>query len=178
MMDRELLLLPEPALRFGMDQTSNDPREGLLLFGPLDDSRKPTSMRVGVVGTLDGLFAYREWTGQIRRYMPTPDISSPHQFSFPGFEAVFRTVWPEKPVIEIPLSQPEIARRIRLSDRHKAIHETVSLYADAIKTKLSEEEITVDVWFVVIPDDVYLYGRPLSRVPKIGANFYSRSNER
>lgn len=161
-----LLFLAEPVLRFGMEQTGHDPKQGLFFFGPLQDSRKPAAMRIGVVGTLDGLFAYRQWASQIRSYIPAPDSNSAHQFCFPGFEAAFKTAWPEKPVIEIPLSNSEIATKIRLSDRHRAISETVAIFADAIKKKLREEEITVDVWFVVIPDDVYLYGRPLSRVPK------------
>jgi hypothetical protein len=88
-----------------------------------------------------------------------------HQFAFPGFEAIFKTAWPTIPVIEVSVSAQELARRIRISDRHRAISETVSLFADSIRKKLREEEIAVDIWFVVIPDDVYLYGRPLSKVP-------------
>ena len=40
------------------------------------------------------------------------------------------------------------------------------LFAEPIRKKLREEEISVDLWFVVIPDEVYLYGRPFSRIPK------------
>ena len=164
--EAQLLNFAEPLLQFGQGQTSDDPRDGLFLFGPLVDQRKPLSMRVGVVGTLDGIFSYREWASKIRRYIPATNPASAHQFAFPGFEAVFKTSWPEKPVIEIPIPANEVARSIRLSDRHRAIHQTVSLFSDAIIAKLREEEISVDVWFVVIPDEVYLYGRPLSRVPR------------
>jgi len=164
--EQQLLKLSEPSLQFGFGQTNPDPRDGLFLFGPLSDQRKPLSMRVGVVGTLDGIFAYREWVSKIRHYIPAPNLAAAHQFSFPGFEAAFKTSWPEKPVIEVPVSASEIAKSIRLSDRHRAIHQTVGLFADPIRRKLREEEIAVDIWFVVIPDDVYLYGRPLSRVPK------------
>ena len=94
-------------------------------------------------------------------YGRTLQITPPFQI-----EAAFRTAWPEKPVIEIPVAANDVARSIRLSDRHLAIHETVSLFADPILRKLREEEIAVDLWFVVIPDDVYLYGRPLSKVPR------------
>ncbi len=91
---------------------------------------------------------------------------SANHSAFPGFEAAFRTAWPEKPVIEIPVAANDVARSIRLSDRHLAIHETVSLFADPVLRKLREEEIAVDLCFIVIPDDVYLYGRPLSKVPR------------
>jgi hypothetical protein len=164
--DTQLIYFSEPMLQFGHGQISDDPRDGLFLFGPLVDQRKPLSMRIGVVGTFDGLFAYREWVRRIRRYVPSPNPNAVHQFAFPGFEAAFKTGWPEKPVIEIAISAAELAKSIRLSDRHRAIHETVSLFAEEITRKLREEEITVDLWFIVIPDEIYLYGRPLSRVPK------------
>src|SRR5580700_9111190 len=127
--ETRLLSFAEPTLQFGYGQTSVDPRDGLFLFGPLIDERKPPLMRIGVVGTLDGLFAYREWVAKIRRYIPAANPAAAHQFSFPGFEAAFKTSWPEKPVIEIPIPANEIAKSIRLSDRHLAIHETVSLFA-------------------------------------------------
>lgn len=164
--DVDLLHFAEPLLQFGFNQSNDDPKEGLFLFGPLTDQRKPHSMRIGVVGTPDGIFAHREWSARIRRYIPALRADSANHSAFPGFEAAFRTAWPEKPVIEIPVAANDVARSIRLSDRHLAIHETVSLFADPILRKLREEEIAVDLWFVVIPDDVYLYGRPLSKVPR------------
>jgi hypothetical protein len=163
--DLQLLNLSEPNLRFGLNQSSSDPREGLFLFGPLADHRKPLSMRIGVIGTLDGIFAYREWVSKIKHHIPAPDPTAAHQFAFPGFESAFGTAWPEKPIIEIPIAANDIAKCIRLSDRHRAIYETVSLFAEPIKKALREEELTVDIWFVVIPDEVYVYGRPLSKVP-------------
>lgn len=165
-MNDQLTFIDEPELTFGFDQPTTDPRDGLFLFGPLLDRRKPPSMRIGVIGTLDGLFAYRQWVEKIRGYIPAAG-SSRHQFAFPGFEAAFRTEWPAQPVIEVPIAKESIAKAIRISDRHVAVHDTVTLFADAIKKAVNEEEIGVDLWFVVIPDDVYLYGRPLSRVPKV-----------
>jgi hypothetical protein len=84
--------------------------------------------------------------------------------AFPGFEAVFRTSWPATPVVEIPVSASDISRLIRLSDRHLAIYETVSLFAEPIRRKLREDDLQVDVWFVVVPEEVYQLGRPRSQV--------------
>lgn len=155
----------EPELEFGFGQKSVDPRKGLFLFGPISDRRKPTSMRVGVIGTPVGLAAYRDWVRQIGSYIQSPNLSSMHQFAFPGFEAIFKTTWSANPVIEITVSPLEITKKIRISDRHRAISETVALFSDSMRQKLREEEISVDLWFVIIPDEVYLYGRPLSKVP-------------
>src|SRR5262249_40029363 len=89
-----------------------------------------------------------------------------HQFPFPGFEAAFRTRWPVSPVVEIAISPTEISNTIRLSDRYKAIYQTVSLFEQPIRNRLRDDDIQVDVWFVVIPDEVWRYGRPLSRLSR------------
>lgn len=157
--------LPEPLLEFGYGQIGADPREGLFLFGPLLDERKPVSMRIGVIGCGSGLSSYRNWVRRIRKFIPKPNLETAHQFAFPGYEAAFKTIWPEKPVVELQLSSTDVSNSIRLSDRHRAIHETVSLFANAIQQKIRQEALAVDLWFVVIPDEVFTYGRPLSRVP-------------
>ena len=56
---------------------------------------------------------------------------------------------------------------MHLSDRHHAIYAAVSLFEEQIRKRLREDDIVVDVWFVVIPDEVYFLGRPLSKVPAI-----------
>lgn len=156
----------EPTLRFGFDQSLDDPRDGLFFFGPLIDVRHPKQMRVGVVGTPAGLASYRLWVRQINGFIPALRSDVPHHIAYPGFEACFRSAWPEEPVAEIAVSATDIARMIRLSDRHIAINETVSLFTGPIERRLREDDVAVDVWFVIVPDDVYRFGRPLSRVPR------------
>src|ERR1700687_2050398 len=95
-------VLPEPKLEFGYGQTLEDPRNGLFLFGPIVDPRKPAQIRAGVIGTPKGVSLFREWVHAANRFIPAPSESTLHQFAFPGFEAVFRTPWPTSPVIEIP----------------------------------------------------------------------------
>lgn len=160
----QLQFLSEPLLRFGYNQCLYDPKDGLFLFGPLIDERKPVQIRVGVVGTAEGIARYRGWVQSISGYLPPLKPDSPHHLGFPGFEAVFKTSWPTTPVVEIPVSASEISRLIRLSDRHLAIYETVSLFADPIRRKLREDDVQVDVWFVVVPEEIYLLGRPKSQV--------------
>ena len=53
-MKGNLIKLPEPTLRFGYDQEMEDPKDGLMLFGPLDEGR-PYGIRCGVIGTRDGI---------------------------------------------------------------------------------------------------------------------------
>lgn len=161
----DLNYIQEPLLEFGFGQCLEHPKDGLFFFGPIRDRQKPVQMRVGVLGTPQGIDRYRNWVRAITEYVPPMKHDSLHHTAFPGFEAVFKTAWPEVPIVEIPISPGEISNRIRLSDRHHAIYETVSLYEEQIRKRLREDDFVIDVWFVVIPDEVYQLGRPLSKVP-------------
>jgi hypothetical protein len=161
----DLLFYPEPLLSFGYDQCLEHPKDGLTVFGPIDDERKPSEMRVGVIGTPEGLSKYRDWVERITKYIPPLQADSPNHTAFPGFEAAFRTRWPVRPVIELPISAADISRLIRIADRHVAIYETVSLFAQPIQERYREDDLPIDIWYVVIPEEVYQLGRPRSRVP-------------
>jgi hypothetical protein len=160
-----LTYFSEPLLRFGHSQSSDDPRNGLFLYGPLSDGRKPKHMRVGVVATPDGIAAYREWVARINRFIPAAREGALHQVGFPGFEAAFQTEWPTEPVVTIAVSPTDIARAIRLADRHVAMYESVSLYIEPIKQRRRSDDAIIDLWFIVVPEAVYTFGRPLSKVP-------------
>jgi hypothetical protein len=157
-------ILQEPKLEFGYRQRLEDPRNGLFLFGPIVDNRTPSQIRAGVIGTPRGVSMYKKWVEATGKFIPAASTHAQHQFPFPGFEAAFRTRWPVSPVVEIAISPTEISNTIRISDRHKAIYQTVSLFERPIRDRLREDDVQVDVWFVVIPDEVWRYGRPLSRI--------------
>src|SRR6267154_5585006 len=158
-----LKYLTEPSLRFGQGQISDDPREGLFFFGPIGNP-KPLRMRIGVIGTPNGVRLYRLWVQSITRSIPAASQAAHHLF-FPGFREVFGTEWPEQAVTQLLLSDLDINSTLRIEDRHIAIYRCVSLYVNAIKEKLRDDDVNVDLWFVIVPEDVYLFGRPLSRVP-------------
>jgi hypothetical protein len=158
--------VPEPRLVFGHGQETEHPKDGLFLFGPLQESGTPVDMRIGVIGTDEGLERFRRWSASIKRYIPPfkPDV--PHHAAFPGFEAVFGARWPDRPMAELRVSGDEIARALRLSNRHEAIFETVGIFERRIRAFIREEDATPVLWFVVIPEDVHRYGRPKSVVPR------------
>ena len=160
----ELQHIREPRLGFRHNQESEHPKDGLLMFGPLDDKANPAAMRNGVIGTPQGLAHFRAWTRSILRYIPSPDRGL-HHVAWPGFEAVFGTTWPEEPLAELTVDSDALHRLIRLGDRHEAIYKTVELFAEPIRTYLRQEEAPPSMWFVIVPEDVYRYGRPKSAVP-------------
>ncbi|RYD86018.1 MAG: TIR domain-containing protein [Verrucomicrobiaceae bacterium] len=157
-------LLTEPDVEVGFGQRSDDPREGLLLFGPTVFERNPSEIRVGVVATPEGVDLFERWCERFQK--PTMSGSrGQRDIPFLGFEATFGARWPRKPTVTRVLSRTDILNAIRMRDRHQAVHSTVSQFVEQIRQATVDDDAQVDIWFIVIPDDVYLYGRPLSRVP-------------
>lgn len=154
----------EPLLRFGHDQRMADPKDGLFLFGPVIERTKPAEMRVGVIGTRQGIGRYRDWVRTISGYIP-PGKQEQHHLAFPGFQAAFRTAWPDEPLVELEVSADELGRAVRLSDAHERVFKTVDLFDQAIRRHLRQEGISPALWFVVIPEDVHRFCRPKSKVP-------------
>lgn len=158
-------VLPEPLLQFGYSQSSPNPKEGLFLFGPLREPNNPVDLRCGVVGTPKGIAGYRAWVTRLSRAV-LPQENSTTSVFYPGFSELFNCTWSPAPVAELPISAHDISTALHRSDRHDAIHATVSLFADAIVRFANEDDRRVDIWFVAIPDEVFELGRPKSVVPK------------
>ncbi len=156
--------LEEPLLVFGYGQVMPDPKDGLFLFGPVIDDAKPAEMRVGVIGTKQGIERYKKWVAQITNYIPALKAEQ-HHLAYPGFEAAFKTKWPLAPVASIEVSGPELSSTVRIPDGHERVFKTVDLFDQAIRRHLREEDTAPALWFVVIPDEVHKFCRPKSTVP-------------
>ena len=153
--------LTEPRLEFGLNQWLEDPRDGLTLFGPLDEG-KTFGVRPAVIGTVEGIRRFWSWVTRIQRPIDDQKVSRP---PFPGFEATFRVPFGQKAVFEIPVDDSELTSTCRIEDRHERVHRVVRLYSDKIKAAIVDEA-QADVWFVIIPEEVYVRCRPESTVPK------------
>jgi hypothetical protein len=170
----ELLKLDEPRLLFHYNQAIEDPRDGLTLFGPLDES-KPYGIRWGVVGTIDGIRRFKLWVEKIKSPIyDFVDQSQPKDARPPfiGFETIFRTIWSPKPALELEIPETEISSCVYLEDPHQRVYKTVDLFSSRILTAITNEDSQIDIWFVVIPDEIYKYCRPKSVVEanlKIGS---------
>jgi hypothetical protein len=161
----ELIHISEPMLTFGYDQNAEHPKDGLFLYGPLGEG-KPAELRVGAIGTAQGLGCFRRWLQSIQRYIPAYDSAKPFHAAFPGFEPAYKTVWPIEPVAEIPVSGEKIARALRFSDRHDAIYKAVEIFEERLKNYQRTEDTQPVFWFVIIPEEVHRYGRPTIAPPK------------
>ncbi len=157
-----LIRLPEPGLEFGFGQHTEDPRDGITLFGPLDRA-KPYGIQAGVVGTKAGIDLLRQWVGVIQGpiYSDPTDVGRPF---FPGFDTAFRTAWSEQPILEAEIDDKDIDSSVYLDDPYQGVYRTVDLYVQRLSGLIRSEDPSPNVWFVIVPDRVYHYCRPKSTV--------------
>ena len=158
-----MLKLPEPKLLFGHGQAVADPRDGLTLFGPLDDG-STFGVRPGVVGTAAGIERFWRWVETIQKPIDDKKLSRP---AYPGFEAAFGVPFGAKRRFECLVDEGELQTACNIVDVHQRVHRVVHMYADHILKASTEEDAKPDVWFVVVPDIVYERCRPKSLVPKL-----------
>ena len=163
--DYQLEYITEPRLCFGHGQETEHPKDGLFLFGPVEDPANPAEMRVGVIGTRKGLAHYTSWVTSIQQYIEPKVAGRSHHAGWPGFKAGFGAKWPTAPLVKLTVDDKAAHDTIRLQDPHEAVYKTVDLFADPIRRHLRESETPPAIWFVVIPEELYRYGRPQSSVP-------------
>ncbi len=86
-MENKLYKFHEPRLKFAYNQLTDDPRDGLTLFGPFDKG-KVDNFSVGIIGTNEGIRRTKSWLNHLNKpiYHTKSDIAKPF---FPGFEEVF-----------------------------------------------------------------------------------------
>jgi len=87
------------------------------------------------------------------------DVARP---GYPGFEPAFGIPWKPTCEFELAIDASELHRRINFADAHHRVYKAVDLYEEAILKVVVSEESPVDVWFVVVPDEVYRNCRPKS----------------
>jgi hypothetical protein len=160
----KLIYFEEPPLLFNYNQPMLDPRDGLTLFGPLEKA-KPEGIRWAVIGPKDAIIRMKYWIERIK----CPVISKTNPIArplFPGFETAFNTRLAQFPVLEYEVPEQKLREHAHNADRHQRVYRTVNMYADPILNALRTEDVRPDIWFVVIPEYVYLNCRPKSVIPQ------------
>jgi hypothetical protein len=170
----------EPQLEFAHGGTLEHPRDGLTLFGPADSqgTEKPKKLGYGVVGTKNGMAAFREFAAAMARPILTDDYLSevlwPH---FPGFEEGFHTALPIEPAWAEELDALALKDAATERDDHKRVFGVTSLFLDRLKAaRMSDNPFHFFV--VVVPDFVFATCRPLSRFPGGHGNRIGKREQR
>lgn len=170
-----LIHLDEPTLRFAFDQDLAHPKDGLTLFGPY--TQIPGSLRYGVIGTTDGIALFHRWLDRIGKYMPAYKGAKfrtkrdaehnklAHQY-FPGFQSAFGIVWNTEPEITCVVPDDALTKALKVHERNTRVASVVKVYAKRLTKQNYESDKKPDIWFVIIPKDVFLYCRPRSDAPK------------
>lgn len=154
--------IDEPLINFGYDQPLEDPRDGLTLFGPYSRTNL-TSARIGIIGTEIGIKIFLEWLNKIEN--PVKSIDNIARPFFPGIAATYEIEINYSAFRKITIDEDNIREYLNYQDSHQRVHKLSNLYVDKLINYYQQEEFIVDIWFLIIPDDIYKYCRPKSRIP-------------
>jgi len=165
----ELLHIAEPRLRFGYNQAMCDPRDGLTLFGPFTNEKIKKQVDIGIVGPKGPRAATKKYLERIASpiFYKGREVARPF---FPGLEATFGLFINPQSIKELDVSSDEINACFKYTDPNVRVFNLANLFEERLVRYSKEEEFPIAVWFVAIPDQVYLYGRPKSRIPKAADN--------
>jgi hypothetical protein len=165
-----IIHLREPQLEFKYGQALVYPRDGLFLYGPVDGGRP--EIHYGAIGTKAGIERLERWTSSLAGFIDIPPPrkgarqNEPQHVPFPGFSAAFNAPWPIKPKTVIDtIDASSLHNALRIANRNEAIKAAVDIYVNALIMRCDRMEDPPSFWFVVIPEEVYERGRPLSKVP-------------
>jgi hypothetical protein len=159
-----------PLLEFRFGQKLVYPRDGLFLYGPIDGGRP--EINCGVIGTPVGIARLERWTQSIAGFIAPPPRRrgakpvEPQHVPFPGFAAAYNSGWPIKPRTAVAtIDGAALSKALHIDNRNEAIKAAVDLYVTPLIAAAARVEDPPTFWFVVIPEEVYELGRPLSKVP-------------
>jgi hypothetical protein len=169
MIDPILKHIDEPFLTFANGQKAIDPKDGLMLFGAFDHKKVQGQKTIGIIGTKQLRQILIDYLKKIHSpiFNPEKSIARPN---FPGIEAVFGISINFDNVPQLDIDEKDLEKYLKYSDSHQRIHNWVNLYVEKLNTYTNTEEMPVDVWFVIIPQYIFQYGRPNSKIQKNESN--------
>lgn len=159
----------EPELEFSFGQNSPHPKDGLFLYGPHAKAKKTRDIRVGVVGTSAGISHFRNWSHKLKKVVEVPPPGKGekadrlHLANFPGLEETFGITFDPDECSALSIPPQDIDRATRILNLNEAVEKVSQLYIDRVKKHLKNEEGSVDLWVLVLPEIVYERCRPGSK---------------
>lgn len=157
----ELIYIEEPNILFANGQKCTDARDGLALFGALTQLY---GIKSGVVASKNGLEIFKKYLQQLQQ--PVYNANNITRPMFPGFETVFNCKWDTNGIFFKEVTNEEIEKYLYNDSTHKRTYDLVTLFIEKIISASKNDEERVDVWFVIVPDEIYKFCRPQSNIPK------------
>lgn len=165
----------EPRLTFANGQTAEDPRDGLMLFGP-NEQFEQNSIKAGVVATKEGFEKYKRFVKRLQSPIFSKKVIYGKEFdnelqrpSYTGFEATFGIEWSDEPVIRKHLDYTEIEQILKIERKPERTRKLVDYYANKIIESRGKDDKQIDLWFVIVPRNVYMECRYNSKGKNITA---------
>ena len=183
----EVAYIREPDLSFGHGQISDDPKDGLFLYGPHSGSTRSKEVSIGVIGTKEGLSYFRNWAIHLGGFIEVPPPGRMdkenrlHLSNFPGLEEAFNILIHPGDFVERKIELKAIDNATRTLNRHEAVRKTVDIYVREIEYHDTNEERTVDIWIFVLPELVFERCKPLSQrsgLELVEGEFFKKQNKR
>jgi hypothetical protein len=165
----QVLHFNEPLLEFNFKQTTPHPKDGLFLYGPHERSKKTKEVRVGVIGTILGIKYFRAWAARLKKGIPVPPPGKTekqdrlHLANFPGLEEAFGISLNDAEFVTCVLEVKAIDAATRIVNLHEAVNKVVKLYADKTRKHRENDERSVDLWILVVPEIIFERCKPNSR---------------
>lgn len=161
--DPILQYIDEPYLTFANNQKAIDPRDGIMLYEPFDRKKITGQKTIGIIGPCALRESMVNYLQKLHSPIINQDMGRPN---FPGLESAFgiSVNFDNIPQIDIPDTDLQLYKTY--ADSYQRVHNWVNLFVDKLQRYTDNEEIPVDVWIIIIPEYIYQYGRPNSKVPK------------
>ena len=159
----------EPLLEFAYAQRSPHPKDGLFLYGPHAKAKRTREIRVGVVGTSDGIAHFRTWARKLKSVVRVPPPGKGekadrlHLANFPGLEEAFGISFDPDECSALSIQLKDIERATRIFNLNEAVDKVARLYIDRVEQHRRNDERSIDVWVLFLPDIVYERCRPQSK---------------
>lgn len=151
--------IQEPELEFGTG-THVDIRFGLMNHGPLDlrGELAPQRIRLGIVGTPEGVEGVHAWMGRIGRGVGAKESRQPNLFPrFPGFgeDTNLRAPLVVDTQLHGTVKQRELDVLFKSSDRNRVVEEAVAMFLSEMQ-RLTEKS-SADVLVCAVPEGLLDY---------------------
>lgn len=162
----EMLHLHEPDLEFAYGQKSAHPKDGLFLYGPHSKAKKTREIRIGVIGTVEGVNHFKSWATQIKKRVEVPPPGKTekadrlHLANFPGIEEAFGISFEPNEFAAHVLDRKVIDRTTRIINLHEAVSKTVELYVEEARRHVRKDERAIDIWVLVVPEFIFERCKP------------------
>ena len=172
-MSDQFHLLPEPQLQFGVEQTTEDPHDGLALFGPAEaSSGMPDHI---VIGRDEGIKLWHLWVERMNQPASCEEIARHRPWPpYPGFDVAFGSTWPE-PIKSYEIDSPLLDENSRKADRFDRAYSVANQYLEPIENKMPRLDSKPALAVCVVPDEVFKNCRPKSYVSDVSDERKSRS---